>query len=145
MRKARRGIPVSALKDRNGTQKTRNPYFIGAPHKIALYRRIIVLIKRKQQVSCSEKSLRERSGVHGGLVPVVGLEPTRYRYQLHHTGQCGTCTLYKIEKENSRVDFGLRQNHEQSVKNVENQKKTYTNLGGRAMMYSLNYARNARQ
>ena len=72
---------MSALKDRNGTQKTRNPYFIGAPHKIALYRRIIVLIKRMQQVSCSEKSLRERSGVHGGLVPVVGLEPTRYRYQ----------------------------------------------------------------
>ena len=86
---------MSALKDRNGTQKTRNPYFIGAPHKIALYRRIIVLIKRMQQVSCSEKSLRERSGVHGGLVPVVGLEPTRYRYQrilspsrlpFHHTG-----------------------------------------------------------
>ena len=52
-------------------------------------------------------------------------------------------TLYKMREKNSRADFALPENHEQSVKNVENQKKTYTNLGGRAMMYSLNYARNA--
>ena len=47
---------MSALKDRNGTQKTRNPYFIGAPHKIALYRRIIVLIKECSRWAALKKA-----------------------------------------------------------------------------------------
>ena len=89
------------------------------------------------------------------LVPVVGLEPTRYRYQRilspsrlpipsHRRSVILDYTGWERKIQEKLFASGIMPWHpiknEQSVKNVEKRKKDYPRPGKRAIMYPLKYA-----
>ena len=101
------------------------------------------------------KRTSEQSGLCSDVVPVVGLEPTRYRYQRilspsrlpipsHRHLTISHYTGWESKIQEKLFASGIMPWHpiknEQSVKNVEKRKKDYPRPGKRAIMYPLNYA-----
>ena len=85
------------------------------------------------------KRTTEQSELCSVVVPVVGLEPTRYRYQRilspsrlpipSHRLMCALL-LYRMKTENSRGVFQETKKNEQTVKRGRNPKKCYPNGAG---------------
>ena len=101
------------------------------------------------------KRTSEQSGLCSDVVPVVGLEPTRYRYQRilspsrlpipsHRRSVILDYTGWESKIQEKLFASGIMPWHpiknEQSVKNVEKRKKDYPRPGKRAIMYPLKYA-----